>query len=83
MEAIAKMVSLADGRITIMLGSGVITENVSQIVCQTSVKGVHSTCVILKRFPDLLNFNFIDTAPVRIIDRGTVDEMLHILGLLR
>lgn len=80
METIASMVSLADGRITIMPGSGINTRNVSQIVRQTSVKDVHSSCAAIKKPSD--HFGFSDSDPIKMTDRAAVDEMLNVLGQL-
>lgn len=77
MDTISELVLAADGRITIMPGSGINTENVSQIVQQTSVKDVHSSCAAVKVPSDY--FGFDGSAPIKMTDRETVDRMLRVL----
>lgn len=76
-DTIAKLVAAADGRITIMPGSGINTENVVEIVRHTSVKDIHSSCATVSNPSDY--FGFDDQPTIKMTDRETVEKMLRLL----
>lgn len=70
---IANMVHHAAGRISVMAGSGINTKNVAQIVRETSVRDVHSSCTSFRMPKD--HFGFSAPLPERITDFDTVRAM--------
>ncbi len=71
-ETIAKMVTVADGRLAIMAGSGLTSENVCDVIGRTGVEDVHasaSTSTLMP--PDIVKMGFAgttsrDTSPIRV-----------------
>ena len=70
-ERLAQMVAYANGRLSVMAGSGVTAKNVVALVAQTGVSEVHASCALLAQ-GDAAFSNFDPAGGRRVTDADTV-----------
>lgn len=70
-ERLAQMVAYADGRLSVMAGSGVTAENVAALVAQTGVSEVHASCSVVAQ-GDAAFSNFDPAGGRRVTNADTV-----------
>ena len=80
-ERLAQMVDYADGRLSVMAGSGVSAGNVAELVALTGVTEVHASCAVVAQ-GDAAFSNFDPVGGRKVTDAGVVRGVVAVLGKL-
>lgn len=77
-DLLSDLVARANGRISIMPGSGVQSENVADLIARTGAQEVHSSCS-RKSHPPLDALGFEDADGRNLTDAKTIDTILDVI----